>query len=46
MAQKTSKDRISVSLFGLRAEAEGIEGILAFLAVAVLLFASKWMGLL
>jgi hypothetical protein len=46
MAQRTSKDRISVSLIGLKAEAEGVKGIGAFLAVAALLFAARWMGLL
>jgi hypothetical protein len=46
VAQKASNDRISVSLFGLKAEAEGVKGIAAFLAVASLLFAARWMGLL
>ena len=46
MAQKPSKDRIAVSFVGLKAEAEGVKGIAAFLVVAALLFAARWIGLL
>lgn len=46
MVQRLSKERISVSLFGLKAEAEGVKGIAAFLLVAALLFAARWIGLL
>jgi hypothetical protein len=45
MAQKTSSDRIVISLLGLKAEAEGVKGIAAFLVVAVLLFVARWSGL-
>lgn len=41
-----SKDRIAVSFIGLKAEAEGVKGIAAFLVVAALLFAARWIGLL
>jgi hypothetical protein len=44
MAQRISK--IKVSILGIKAEAEGLVGISAFLAVAALLFAARWIGLL
>ncbi len=46
MVQIPPKDRIAVSLFGIKAEAEGFKGIVAFLLVAALLFAARWVGLL
>jgi len=39
------KERISVSLFGIKAEAEGLMGLAAFLSLATLLFAARWIGL-
>ncbi len=43
MSQKSSK--LIVSFFGLRAEAEGRIGIAALLAIAVMVFAARLMGL-
>ncbi len=42
----TPRERISVSVFGIKAEAEGRKGIAAFLLVAALLFAARWVGLI
>jgi hypothetical protein len=39
------KDRICVSLFGFRAEAEGLKGIAAFVFVVSLLFTARLVGL-
>ncbi len=39
-----SKDHVSVSLFGIKAEAEGTIGILAFVAVAFLIFLGRLLG--
>ncbi len=36
-----SKDRISISLFGVKAEAEGLKGIVALLLIAALLFIAR-----
>lgn len=40
------KERISVSLFGIKAEAEGLTGIAAFVLVVALLFIGRLAGLL
>jgi hypothetical protein len=40
------KDRISISLFGVEAEAEGLKGIAAFLLIAALLFTARLAGLI
>lgn len=47
MVQRVPKDRnwIKFSFFGVKVEAEGANGIAAFLVVAALLFAGRWMGL-
>ena len=39
------RERISVSLFGIKAEAEGLKGIAAFVLVAALLFIARFAGL-
>ena len=46
MAQIPQKDRISISLFGIKAEAEGFKGIAALLLLVASLFAARWSGLL
>lgn len=46
MVQRTPKVQISISLFGVKAEAEGVNGIAALLAIVALLFAGRWIGLL
>jgi hypothetical protein len=40
------KERISISLFGIEAEAEGLKGISAFLLIAGLLFIGRLAGLI
>lgn len=45
MTKLAPRDRVAVSLFGVKAEAEGVKGILALLTVMGLLFISRWMGL-
>jgi hypothetical protein len=40
-----AKERISVSVFGIKAEAEGVRGIAAFVLVAALLFIARLAGL-
>jgi hypothetical protein len=47
MAQKSQKlsSKLTVSFFGIKAEAEGRVGIAALLAIAGLVFAARLMGL-
>lgn len=44
MTKIISKDRVSISVFGVKAEAEGREGILAFVAVAFLVLLGRLLG--
>ena len=47
MAANNSKEKVALSFFGfIKFEAEGKSGLIAFLAVCTLLFASRWMGLI
>jgi hypothetical protein len=46
MAQKPPKNRITLSLLGIKAEAEGPKGIAALLVVAVLVLVARLAGLL
>jgi hypothetical protein len=41
-----SKDRISISLLSVKAEAEGLKGIVALLLLAALLFIARLTGLI
>jgi hypothetical protein len=41
-----SKERLALSLLGLKAEADGGLGITALVAIAALLFTAKWLGFL
>jgi hypothetical protein len=40
------KDRISLSLLGVKAEAEGLKGIVALLLIALLIFITRLAGLM
>jgi hypothetical protein len=44
--KSNAKERLALSLLGLKAEAEGGLGIAALVAVATLFFSAKWLGFL
>jgi hypothetical protein len=44
MVPRKSKERLALSLLGLKAEADGGLGIAALVAIAVLFFTAKWLG--
>lgn len=46
MARIPTKDRIALSLLGIKAEAEGAKGITALLLLAILLFLARLGGLI
>ena len=46
MARIPTKDKIALSLLGIKAEAEGAKGIKALLLIAVLLFLARVGGLI